>query len=83
MGTYRPLLAQRLRGPVMVAIMLAIIVIAVLGMHYADQDMPGRLDGNLDALISHGLRRDQPIARGLTAPGHAVPRCAYSPVAPQ
>lgn len=54
----------------MVAIVLAIVVIAVLGMHYADQEMPGRLDRNLDALISHGLRRDQPITRGLAALGN-------------
>jgi hypothetical protein len=37
---YRPLLAPRLRAPAVAGIVLAVIVIAVLGMHYADQDMP-------------------------------------------
>jgi len=45
----------------MSVIALAIIVIAVLGMRYADQDMPGRVDRILDAVISNRLRPDRPI----------------------
>jgi hypothetical protein len=48
---YRPLLAGRARGPAVVVILLAIIVIAVLGMRYADQDTAGKLDLTLDAFI--------------------------------
>lgn len=66
---YRPLLGQRVRGPALAAIVLAIIVIAILGMRYADQDMPGRVDRALDALIGNRLRRDQPISRVLIALG--------------
>jgi undecaprenyl-diphosphatase len=66
---YRPLLAPRLRGPAVAVIVLAIIVIAVLGIRYADQDMPGRLDRSLDVLIRHWLRGDQPITRALITLG--------------
>lgn len=70
---YRPLLGQRLRAPAVAAIVLAVIVIAVLGMHYADQDAPGRLDRHLDALISHWLRRDHVITGALVTLGDPVP----------
>ena len=50
-----------MRGPAMSVIVLAIIVIAVLGMRYADQDMPGRVDRILDAVISNRLRPDRPL----------------------
>lgn len=66
---YRPLLARRVRGLAVAIIALAIIVIAVLGMRYADQDVPGSLDRSLDALITHRLGRDQPITRVLTTLG--------------
>ena len=66
----RPLLAQRVRRPAVVVIMLAIIVIAGLGTRYADQDMPGHLDRSLDALIRNGLRPDQPITRALVSLGN-------------
>lgn len=69
-SVYRPLLAQRVRRPAVVVIVLAIIVIAVLGMRYADQDMPGHLDRSLDALIRHGLRPDQPITQALVSLGN-------------
>lgn len=50
-------------------IALAIVVIAVGGMRYADQDMPGRLDRTLDALIRYRLGRDRPITRVLITLG--------------
>jgi membrane-associated phospholipid phosphatase len=58
---YRPLLGRRMRGPAVAVIVLAIVVIAALGMRYADQDMPGRVDRILDAVISNRLRRGRPI----------------------
>jgi len=69
-SAYRPLLAQRARRPAVVVIVLAISVIAVLGMRYADQDMPGHLDRSLDALIRNHLRPDQPITRALVSLGN-------------
>jgi hypothetical protein len=33
-----------MRGPALAVIVVAIIVIAILGMRFADQDMPGHLD---------------------------------------
>jgi membrane-associated phospholipid phosphatase len=69
-SVYRPLLAQRVRRPAVVVIVLAISVIAVLGMRYADQDMPGHLDRSLDALIRHDLRPDQPITQALVSLGN-------------
>jgi undecaprenyl-diphosphatase len=50
-------------------IVLAIIMIAVLGIRYADQDTPGRLDRSLDVLIRYWLRGDQPITRVLITLG--------------
>lgn len=67
---YRPLLAERVRRPAMVVIVLAIIVIAVFGMRYADQDMAGHLDRSLDTLIRNHLRPDQPITRALVSLGN-------------
>lgn len=67
---YRPLLGERVRGPAVLVIALAIIVIAVFGMRYADQDMPGHLDRSLDALIRHALHRDQPITAALVNLGN-------------
>ncbi|MDT7596127.1 MAG: hypothetical protein QOJ06_1673 [Pseudonocardiales bacterium] len=72
---YRPLLGERVRGPAVLVIALAIIVIVVFGMRYADQDMPGHLDRSLDALIRHALHREQPITAalvGLGNPGQAT-----------
>ncbi len=71
-SAYRPLLPQRVRRPAMVVIALAIIVIAVFGMHYADQAMPGHLDRSLDALIRTALHRNQPITRALVSLGNPV-----------
>ena len=62
-----------MRGPAVATIVLAIIVIAILGMRYADQDMPGRVDRVLDALIGARLRRDQPITRVLITLGNPAP----------
>ena len=67
---YRPLLGERVRGPAVLVIALAIIVIAVFGMRYADQDMPGHLDRSLDALIRHALHQDQPITAALVNLGN-------------
>lgn len=69
-SSYRPLLSERVRRPAVVVIALAIIVIAVFGMRYADQDMPGHLDRGLDALIRNHLRGDEPITRGLVSLGN-------------
>ncbi|MGH3608004.1 MAG: phosphatase PAP2 family protein [Pseudonocardiaceae bacterium] len=66
---YRPLLADRARGPAVVVILLAVIVIAVLGMRYANQHAAGRLDLTLDAFIRTHLRRDQPITGALVSLG--------------
>lgn len=57
----RPLLGRRVRGPAIGVIVLAIIVVAILGMRYAGQDMPGRVDRILDAVISNRLRPGRPI----------------------
>ncbi|HEY6423178.1 MAG TPA: phosphatase PAP2 family protein [Pseudonocardiaceae bacterium] len=53
----------------MIVIVLAIIVVAVSGMHYADQDMPGHLDRGLDAIIRSHIARSQPITRALVSLG--------------
>lgn len=71
-GAYRPLLADHARIPAMLIIVLAIIVVAVFGIRYADQDMPGHLDRSLDALIRNHLGRDQPITRTLVSLGNPV-----------
>jgi membrane-associated phospholipid phosphatase len=67
---YRPLLGERVRGPAVLVIALAIIVIVVFGMRYADQDMPGHLDRSIDALIRHALHREQPITAALVSLGN-------------
>jgi hypothetical protein len=67
---YRPLLGERVRGPAVLVIGLAITVITVFGMRYADQDMPGHLDRSLDALIRHALHRNQPITAALVSLGN-------------
>lgn len=54
----------------MIVLVLAIIVIIVLGMRYADQDMPGHLDRSLDALIRNHLRPDQPLTQVLVSLGN-------------
>jgi membrane-associated phospholipid phosphatase len=71
-NSYRPLLAQRMRGPALAVIVVAITVIAVLGMRYADQDMPGHLDRNLDALVRGQLGRDEPVTRALANLGNPI-----------
>jgi membrane-associated phospholipid phosphatase len=67
---YRPLLADRARRPAVVVILLAIIVIAVLGMRYADQDTAGQLDRVLDAYIRTRIGPDQPITAALVSLGN-------------
>ncbi|HZD14666.1 MAG TPA: phosphatase PAP2 family protein [Pseudonocardiaceae bacterium] len=66
---YRPLLVDRARGPAGVVILLAVVVIAVLGMRYANQDAAGRLDLTLDSFISTHIRRDEPITGALVSLG--------------
>jgi membrane-associated phospholipid phosphatase len=67
---YRPLLAQQARGPAVAVIMLAVSVVALLGMRYADQDTAGHLDRGLDALMVSLLSGDQPIAQALASLGN-------------
>lgn len=62
-----------MRGPAVAVIVLAIIVIAILGMRYADQDMPGRVDRILDAVIRNRLRGGQPITSVLVTLGNPAP----------
>ena len=45
-------------------------MVAVLGLHYADQNVPGRLDRSLDALIRYQLRGYQPATRVLVTLGN-------------
>lgn len=74
-NAYRPLLAQSVRRLAVAVVGLASIVIAVSGVRYADQDMPGRLDRGLDTLIRHHVTRDSPIAHvlaNLGNPGQAA-----------
>jgi membrane-associated phospholipid phosphatase len=59
-----------MRGPAVAVIVLAITVIAILGMRYADQDMPGRVDRILDAVIRNRLRGGQPITSVLVRLGN-------------
>ncbi len=61
-----------MRRPAVLVIALAIMVITVFGMRYADQGMPGHLDRSLDALIRTALHRDQPITRALVSLGDPV-----------
>ncbi len=72
-NAHRPLLADRARGPAVVVILLAIIVIAVLGMRYANQDAAGSLDRTLDSFIRTHIRQDQPLIRALVILGDPVP----------
>jgi undecaprenyl-diphosphatase len=54
--------------------LLAILMIAVLGMRYANQEMAGPLDRTLDASIRTHLRQDQTLTRALVSlgdPSHA------------
>ncbi|MEO9105238.1 MAG: phosphatase PAP2 family protein [Pseudonocardiaceae bacterium] len=67
---YRPLLARRVRCPALAVMVLAIGVVAVLGLRYADQDMPGHLDRGLDALISNRLSSAQPFTWALVNLGN-------------
>ncbi|MFN2478453.1 MAG: phosphatase PAP2 family protein [Pseudonocardiaceae bacterium] len=69
-NVYRPLLGERVRGPAMLVIGLAITVIAVLGVRYADQDMPGHLDRSIDALVRNALHPDRPITKALVSLGN-------------
>lgn len=69
-SVYRPLLARRARPPAVAGIVLAIMVVTVLGLRYADQDMPGQLDRGLDALIRNHLKSDQLITRALISLGN-------------
>ncbi|MDQ2883950.1 MAG: phosphatase PAP2 family protein [Actinomycetota bacterium] len=71
-SVYRPLLSERVRLPAVLVIALAIIVIAVFSMRYADQDMPGHLDRSLDALIRNALHRDRPVTGALAGLGNPV-----------
>jgi membrane-associated phospholipid phosphatase len=68
----RPLVADRARGPVVVVICLAVIVVAVLGMRYANHDAAGPLDRTLDAFIRTHIRRDQPLVRVLVSLGNPL-----------
>ena len=70
---YRPLLAGRARGSAVVVILLAITVIAVLGMRYADQEAAGRLDLMLDTYIRDRIQRDDLITAALVSLGNPVP----------
>lgn len=72
-NVHRPLLADRARGPVVVVIFLAIIVVAVLGMRYANQNAAGSLDRTLDTFIRTHIRRGQPLIRALVMLGNPLP----------
>jgi membrane-associated phospholipid phosphatase len=74
-SAYRPLLPSRLRRPGIIVILLAILVVTVLGIHYAHHEMAGQLDRTLDAYIRTHLRRDQTLTRALVSlgdPPHAA-----------
>ena len=72
-NVHRPLLADRARGPAVVVIFLAILVIAVLGMRYANQEAAGSLDRALDTFIRTHIRQDQPLIRALIILGNPLP----------
>ncbi|HEX5348382.1 MAG TPA: phosphatase PAP2 family protein [Pseudonocardiaceae bacterium] len=72
-NAYRPLLADRARGPVVVVIFLAMIVVVVLGIRYANQDAAGSLDRTLDTFIRAQIRQDQPLVRALVILGDPLP----------
>lgn len=61
-----------MRWPAAVVVVLAVIVVVVLGLRYADQDMPGHLDRGLDALIRDRVGTDQRITRALVSLGNPV-----------
>jgi hypothetical protein len=61
-----------LRRPALAVIVVAITVIAVLGMRYADQHLPGHLDRNHDALVRGQLGRDEPVTRALANLGNPI-----------
>jgi membrane-associated phospholipid phosphatase len=69
-NAYRPLLADRARRPAVVVILLAIILLAVGGMRYADHDTAGQLDRVLDAYIRSRIGPDQPITAALVSLGN-------------
>jgi membrane-associated phospholipid phosphatase len=74
-NAYRPLLPGRMRCPAVVVMLLAVLVIAVLGMRYAHQEMAGQLDRTLDAFIRTHTRQDQTLTRALVSlgdPSHAA-----------
>ncbi|HKS51699.1 MAG TPA: phosphatase PAP2 family protein [Pseudonocardiaceae bacterium] len=77
---YRPLLAGRARGSAVVVILLAITVIAVLGMRYADQEAAGRLDLTLDTYIRDRFQRDNLITAGLVSLGNPAPAALLTAV---
>ncbi|MGH3825899.1 MAG: phosphatase PAP2 family protein [Pseudonocardiaceae bacterium] len=70
---YRPLLARRVRFPALAVMVLAIGVVVVLSLRYADQDMPGHLDRGLDALIRNRLSSAQPLTWALVSLGNPAP----------
>jgi membrane-associated phospholipid phosphatase len=72
-NVHRLLLADRARGPVVVVSFLAIIVVAVLGMRYANQDAAGSLDRTLDTFIRTHIRQGQPLVRALVMLGNPLP----------
>jgi membrane-associated phospholipid phosphatase len=67
---YRSLLADRARRPAVVVVLLAIIVLAVLGMRYANHDTAGQLDRILDAYIRTRIGPDQPLTAALVSLGN-------------
>jgi membrane-associated phospholipid phosphatase len=69
---YRFLLPDRARRAAVVVILLAIIVLAVLGMRYANQDTAGQLDRILDENIRTRIGPDQPITAALVSLGNPV-----------
>jgi membrane-associated phospholipid phosphatase len=72
-NVHRPLLADRARGPAVVVSFLAIIVVGVLGMRYANQTAAGSLDRTLDTFIRTHLRRYESLIRALVMLGNPLP----------
>jgi membrane-associated phospholipid phosphatase len=69
---YRPLLAKPARVPALAAIGLAITALTVMSIRYADQDMPGRVDRFLDALIRDHFPAE-PAMQALAGLGNPAP----------
>lgn len=69
---YRPLLARPARVPAVAAMGLAITILTVMAIRYADQDMPGRVDRFLDALIRDHFPAD-PATQALAGLGDPAP----------